>query len=52
MHSFRTLLEDLKTLAKNRERMLGKNPHEFFMLTRATALQARVFELLGITPAL
>ena len=52
VHSFRTLLGDLKTLAKNRVRVLGKNPYEFYMLTRATPFQARVFELLGTSPAL
>jgi hypothetical protein len=49
-HSFRTLLADLATLAKNRVRTSGATPAEFYMLTRPTPLQQRVFELLGASP--
>ena len=49
VHSFRSLLEDLGTLAKNRIRLVGSERGEFYMLTRPTQLQARAFELLGVT---
>ena len=48
-HSFQSLLGDLATLAKNRVRANGAGSAEFYMLTKATALQSRVFELLGVT---
>jgi hypothetical protein len=47
VHSFPTLLADLATLAKNRVRTSGTKGAEFYMLTRPTPLQRRVFELLG-----
>ena len=46
VHSFRTLLDDLRTLAKNRVR-IGEHD-EFYMLTEATEIQAQVFKLLGV----
>jgi hypothetical protein len=49
VHSFRSLLADLGTLAKNRIRIAGNEQSEFYMLTRPTQLQARVFELLGLS---
>jgi hypothetical protein len=49
VHSLRTLLSDLGTLAKNRVRLRGTDA-EFYQLTTATDLQRRVFELLGTTP--
>jgi transposase len=49
VHSLRTLLSDLATLAKNLVRLHGTEG-EFHQLTDATALQRRAFELLGITP--
>ena len=51
VHSFRTLLNDLGTLAKNRVRMANSTA-EFYMLTQATPLQQQVFELLGVRPTL
>ena len=47
-HSFRTLLADLATVAKNRiePRMKGVEPFE--LLTRPTELQSKAFELLGV----
>ena len=47
-HSFRTLLDDLATIARNRivPRLLGAEP--FDVLTRPTALQREVFRLLGV----
>jgi hypothetical protein len=49
VHSFRTLLDDLGTLAKNRVRVQGENGSEFYELTHPTALQQRALDLLGIT---
>ena len=49
VHSFQTLLADLATLAKNRVRTGAAGGGEFYMLTRATELQRRVFELLGVS---
>lgn len=48
VHSFQTLLADLRTLAKNRVRM-SNSPAEFEMLTKPTELQQKVFDLLGLT---
>ncbi len=50
VHSFRTLLADLATLAKNRVRTSGAKGGEFYMLTRPTPLQQRAFELLDASP--
>ena len=48
VHSFRTLLDDLATLAKNRvlPRLPGAQPFDIF--TRPTPLQAQAFKLLGL----
>ena len=51
VHSFRTLLADLATLAKNRVRTSGTPATEFYVLTRPTPLQQRAFELLGVSPS-
>ena len=50
VHSFRTLLGDLATVAKNRvvPRLSGAEP--FDILTRPTALQREAFKLLGVRP--
>jgi len=48
VHSFRTLLDDLATLAKNRVRLDGSQT-EFYQLTEATPTQQRAFDLLGLT---
>jgi len=50
VHSFRTLLEDLGTLAKNRVRIRGSS-EEFYVLTQPTVLQARALALLGVPHA-
>lgn len=47
VHSFRTLLNDLATLVKNRVRF-GETRFDRF--TTPTPLQQRAFDLLGITP--
>lgn len=49
IHSFRSLLQDLGTLAKNRIRLLGNKPCEFYILTRPTEFQARALELLDVS---
>jgi hypothetical protein len=49
VHSLRTLLSDLATLAKNRVHLRGTGA-EFYQLTAATDLQRRALDLLGITP--
>ena len=48
VHSFRTLLDDLATLARNRivPRLPGAEPLD--VLTRPTALQREAFRLLGV----
>jgi len=52
VHSFRTLLEDLATLAKNRVRVPGCPESEFYILTQPTPLQSRAFDLLDVRPKL
>lgn len=47
--SFRCLLQDLATLAKNRVRLRDQENGEFYVLTQPTPLQQHVFELLGIS---
>ena len=50
VHSFQTLLADLGTLARVRYRVTtpGAQAGEFERLTEGTAIQRRVFELLGV----
>ena len=48
VHSFRALLEDLGTLAKNRVRVRAST-EEFRLLTLPTALQSGALDLLGVT---
>jgi hypothetical protein len=50
VHSFRTLLDDLGTLAKSRVRVRGESGSEFYELTHATTVQQRALDLLGVTP--
>ncbi len=50
VHSFRTLLADLGTLAKNRVRVRGSS-EEFYVLTQPTAPQTRALDLLGVAHA-
>ena len=49
VHSFRTLLVDLGTLAKNRVRLEGETGSEFYELTQPTLLQQRALDLLSVT---
>lgn len=48
VHSFRTLLDDLGTLAKNRVHVPGAGP-DFYVLTTPTALQQRALQLLDVS---
>jgi len=52
VHSFRTLLEDLATLTKNRIRPKLKGAPSFDLLATPTPLQQRAFSLLGTSPLL
>jgi hypothetical protein len=50
LHSFRTLLKDLATLTYNIART-GANPNAHIVITsRPTPIQAKAFELLGLSP--
>jgi transposase len=49
VHSFQTLLNDLATLTKNRVRF-GPDRQTIEILATATEVQARVFQLLGVSP--
>lgn len=49
VHSFRSLLNDLATIAKNR--VLASHlhhPQPFDIITRPTPLQTQIFKLLGV----
>ncbi len=48
VHSFRTLLSDLATIAKNRIAPATADAVPFDLLTTPTALQQRAFDLLGV----
>ena len=50
VHSIRTLLDDLGTMAKNRVRIRGQTGSEFYELTQPTAVQQRALELLDLAP--
>ncbi len=52
VHSFRTLLDDLATLTKNRVQPKAPGVPAFDMLTTPTSLQRRAFDLLGVSPGL
>jgi hypothetical protein len=52
LHSFRSLLRDLATLVLNNATVPTNPNYTFNLLTKATPLQARVFELLAVSPAL
>jgi len=49
VHSFRTLMTDLGTLAKNRVRIGGETGSEFYELTQPTAVQQRALDLLSVS---
>ena len=49
--SFQSLLDDLATLALNKVSLPSNPDYRFAMPTTPTPLQARAFELLGVSPA-
>jgi hypothetical protein len=52
VHSFGTLLAELATLTRNRVVPAGADEEAAFdILADATPLQARAFELIGVSPA-
>ena len=51
LHSFRTLLQDLATLAYNVTHTQLNPEAKIILTTRPTPLQAKAFELLGLNPA-
>ena len=51
LHSFRTLLQDLATLAYNVTHTQINPEAKIILTTRPTALQAKAFDLLGLNPA-
>ncbi|WP_372529119.1 IS1634 family transposase [Piscinibacter sp.] len=51
LHSFRTLLQDLGTLAYNVTHTHLNPEAKIILTTRPTPLQAKAFELLGLNPA-
>ena len=50
VHSFRTMLDDLATVARNTLLPSVKGASSFEQLTTPTPLQQRAFDLLGVTP--
>jgi hypothetical protein len=48
VHSFRTLLRDLATVAKNRMLPKLEHPVAFDLITTPTARQQHAFDLLGV----
>ena len=50
VHSFQTLLRDLATLTKNRIQPKHQALQPFEMITTATPLQQRAFDLLAVSP--
>jgi len=52
VHSFRSLLADLATLALNKVSPPGNQKYSFNLPTTPTPLQARAFELLGVSPGM
>lgn len=52
LHSFRSLLRDLTTLMLNKTTVPANPNYTFNLLTKPTPLQARVFELLALSPLL
>ncbi len=50
VHSFRTLLDDLATLARNTVQPKVADAEPFEQLTTPTPIQQRAFDLLGVSP--
>ncbi|MCP5233510.1 MAG: hypothetical protein H6948_15760 [Zoogloeaceae bacterium] len=51
VHSFRTLMQDLGTLAYNITHTALNPKAKIILTTRPTALQEKAFSLLGVNPA-
>jgi len=52
VHSFRSLIADLATLALNKVSLPSHRKYRFDLPTTPTPLQARAFELLGVRPGM
>ena len=52
VHSFRSLIADLATLALNKVSLPSNRKYRFDLPTTPTPLQARAFELLGVSPGM
>ena len=52
MHSFQSLLSELATFTRNTMAVAHAQDDTFLLDPQPTALQARAFELLGISPRL
>jgi transposase len=52
VHSFRTLLAELATIVKNRVTAPGANAVAFDLMTAPSPIQARAFDLLGVSLSL
>jgi hypothetical protein len=50
MHSFRSLLAELATLARNTITIAITPNHPLTVLTKPTPIQKKAFDLLGVTP--
>ena len=50
VHSFRSLLHDLATLCRNKVSLPSNPKYRFDLPTQPTPLQARAFQLLGLSP--
>ena len=51
IHSFQSLLADLATLARNTVVTAASPTYEFTLFTKATPIQQKAFDLLGVKPA-
>jgi hypothetical protein len=50
VHSFQTLLDDLRTICKNRVRLASTPRPEFYVLTQPTQQQQRAIAPQGTAP--
>ena len=50
VHSFHSLINDLATLCLNKVGLPSNQKYRFNLPTKPTPLQARAFELLGVSP--
>ena len=52
VHSFRSLINDLATLCRNKVSLPSNPKYRFELPTKPTPVQARAFELLGVSLAM